>query len=423
MMVAMGAVRLALGLLLLAAAPATPVLVLTPLWLPDFILEPGVPSAVRFAVAGPTPLPSALTFRGQDYRGTVPDGGWPASAPLGPNATATLTLNHSIGYSSYSCVQTNQTFGFVVAPRLPRPFDDRFAVVAGFTQICNTVHVDLREPMLTMLTKIGVGHYRDFPQMGLARPNRTTYDWNRTDPAGLAGRMEQLHELNRKLGMKVLDCFGGTESWNRRAGWHDARGGSWRWGKDLVAAAEGFTAAALRWGDTQAGIEADNEVDAMPYTADQYSVWIKTIRWGLHQASLRKNASAAPIPPLVCGAFTDAVHSGYLDLLGRNQVSRVCDAMSYHSYTNQAAVQDDIARVRLWQAQWNASGMPLLISESGADFALRWNSTGRPRPSLVQGRAYAWGDVAHQIENIGAFKYDISLSFLRSFCQLFWPTS
>ena len=40
-----------------------------------------------------------------------------------------------------------------------------------------------------------------------------------------------------------------------------------------------------------------------------------------------------------------------------------------------------------------------MITESGADFALRWNSSGA-RPSLDQGRAYAFDNTAHQIENI-----------------------
>eukprot|EP00037_Helgoeca_nana_P010815 m.95995 g.95995 ORF g.95995 m.95995 type:complete len:93 (-) comp20441_c0_seq6:60-338(-) len=51
--------------------------------------------------------------------------------------------------------------------------------------------------------------------------------------------------------------------------------------------------------------------------------------------------------------------------------------------------------------------LPLHISESGADFALRWNSTdssgnprGLPRPTLDQDRAYAYASAAHQIENI-----------------------
>ena len=70
-------------------------------------------------------------------------------------------------------------------------------------------------------------------------------------------------------------------------------------------------------------------------------------------------------------------------------------------------VQDDVGRIRMWQQQWNFTSMPLYITESGADFALRWNSTdatgnprGRPRPARLQGRAYAYGVAAHQIENI-----------------------
>jgi hypothetical protein len=385
-------------------------LALTPLWLPDFILEPGVPGVVRFAVTSGAALPTQLTFRGQDYRAAVPDGGWPAVAPVSSNGTASLALTHSTGYYEYRCDQTNQSFGVVAAPRLAKPLDDRFAVLAGFTQICNTAPVAMREPLLAMLARIGVRHYRDFPQAGQLRPNASSqaYDWDNVDPAGLAGRMEQLHELDRKYDLRVMDCFGGALGWNQRSDWYDGKGAPWRWPKDLSVTADTFEAIALHWGDTQGGVEADNEMDAAPYTADQYSVLLKAMRYGLYSAcSSSGGARCATLPPLVCGAFTDAVHSAYLDLLGRNQVFEVCDAISYHTYSDPATVQDDIGRVRLWQEQWNGSKTPLYITESGADFALRWNSTdakgnphGLPRPSLAQGRAYAFGNIAHQIENI-----------------------
>ena len=60
----------------------------------------------------------------------------------------------------------------------------------------------------------------------------------------------------------------------------------------------------------------------------------------------------------------------------------ICDIQAHadtafatdHSYCDPVQVQDDIARIRLWQEQWNASTTPLFITESGADFAMRWNS-------------------------------------------------
>jgi hypothetical protein len=386
-----------------AAAAAAAALSLAPLWLPDMILTPGTASVVHFAVSGGGQHPAQLTFRGQDYRRTVPDGGWPVVAPVSSNGTASLTLTHGTGYYEYTCDQTNQTFGFIATPQLPKPLDERFAVVAGFTQICNTVPVTLREAMLAMLSRIGVRHYRDFPQQAQLRPNASgPYDWDRVDPSGLAGRMEQLHAIDRKYDLKVLDCFGGALPWNERTDWFDDKGKSWRWPKNLSVTADTFEAIASHWGDTQGGIEGDNEMDTL-YTADQYSVLIKAMRYGI----FRSKPSSGAAPALVCGAMTDAVHSAYLELLGRNQIFEVCDAISYHSYCDPVSAQDDIARIRLWQDQWNGSKTPLFISESGADFAFRWNSTdamgnphGLPRPSLEQGRAYAFSDVAHQIENI-----------------------
>ena len=269
--------------------------------------------------------------------------------------------------------------------------------------------------------------------MSQLRPNASTWTWNHGD--AMAGQIDQLHGLNRKLGLHVLDCFGGAVKWNRRQDWYDGAGLPWRFPKDLAQAADGFAAVAARWGDTEGGIEADNEVDSKAYTPDQYSVLLKTMRWGLHQTKSR-NATAV-VPPLVCGAFTDAVHTSYLDSLGRNQAMTVCDAVSYHTYTDPVRVQDDLARVRLWQAKYllrqtflltlspfpihrlilwsryNGSHLPLMITESGADFSLRWNSSGA-RPSLDQGRAYAFDNTAHQIENIAC---GVDRTFMFSKCS------
>lgn len=233
-----------------AAAPVG--LTLTPLWLPELILTPNVAGVIDFNLSGTGAHPAQLTFNGQDYRHTVPDGGWPVIVPVSSNGTASLTLTHSIGYYEYRCEETNQTFGVIATPELPKPLDERFAVVAGFTQICNTAPVPLREPLLAMLARIGVRHYRDFPQQGQLRPNASgTYDWDHVDPSGLAGRMEQLHAIDKKYDLRVLDCFGGALPWNQRSDWFDGKGAAWRWPKNLSVTADTFEAIASHWGDTQ----------------------------------------------------------------------------------------------------------------------------------------------------------------------------
>ena len=50
--------------------------------------------------------------------------------------------------------------------------------------------------------------------MSQLRPNASTWTWNHGD--AMAGQIDQLHGLNRKLGLHVLDCFGGAVEWNRR---------------------------------------------------------------------------------------------------------------------------------------------------------------------------------------------------------------
>jgi hypothetical protein len=94
---------------------------LTPLWLPELVLEPNVSGVIHLSPAfkaggePPPPLPTLLTFRGQNYRGDVPDGGWPVVAALSNTSNGTvaiLTISHrDSGYYEYRCEQNNQTIG------------------------------------------------------------------------------------------------------------------------------------------------------------------------------------------------------------------------------------------------------------------------------------------------------------------------
>lgn len=250
--------------------------------------------------------------------------------------------------------------------------------------------------------------------MGLIRANATApFDFNALSSGDLAGYMDDLHKLNRDLNLSVLDCFVGAEGWNRpgpTAKWNrfDGDGQSWKWPRDLGVESDGYAAVASRWGDVEIGLEVDNEADADAHLpADQYAVLMKVFRYGIDAAT----ASTGRSVPLVCGTFTDAVHTAYLNALCDSQLATVCDAVSYHSYTDPFNVQDDTGRiVQFLHRCANDAGMvplPLHISESGSDFALRWNSTdatgnprGLPRPSLAEDRAYAFANAAHQIENI-----------------------
>eukprot|EP00035_Acanthoeca_spectabilis_P008506 m.155027 g.155027 ORF g.155027 m.155027 type:complete len:753 (+) comp14392_c0_seq4:43-2301(+) len=397
---------------------------------PDFILPPGVLSRLLFNVSttGKQPStyerddissmhvePASLEFELTDYTGR-PVGAL-LQAPV-QNSVTILQVKLEVGYYDIRCTLTNETFGAIVAPPFERggtPFDSRFGVLAGFTQICNTAQVPMREPMLSMLVKMGIGRYRDFPEIGLIRPNATApLDFDALSPGDLSGRMDELHGVNRKLGLAVLDCFVGTEKWNNprvtdKWNRYDGNGLPWRWPRDLGTESDGYAAVVSRWGDVELGLEVENEADASAHLpADQYAVLMKTFRYGIDAAFA--NSSMRSVP-LVCGTFTDAVHSAYLNSLCDSQLATVCDAVSYHSYTDPSNVQDDTGRMIRWIQQCSAksgvSTLPLHVTESGTDFALRWNSTdstgnprGLPRPTLAEDRAYAFANAAHQIENV-----------------------
>ena len=53
-----------------------------------------------------------------------------------------------------------------------QPPDQRFGILGGMTQICNTVPVAMRLQMLQMTASLGIQHFRDFPQLDLLRPVR-----------------------------------------------------------------------------------------------------------------------------------------------------------------------------------------------------------------------------------------------------------
>ena len=324
---------------------------LVPQDLTQFVVQPSTAFVLQFSVsthgqastAAEHRVLSQLSFNVSDYRGTVVT----VLTATVNQSVATLTVGTGLphGYYEFTCLTTSQVFGTIATPTAGTwgPLDDRFAVVAGFTQICNTVPTTKRAPLLGVLRKLGVGHYRDFPQMPLLRPNASAYTWDTEDVAGLTGKMDSLHNASRDAGLKVMDCFIGTEPWNTRHGWYDGSGGNWMWPRDLGAESDGYAAVAARWGDTEAGLEADNEADAKPYTPDQYSVVLKIMRYGIWAATVAAAApstsSTSTSPELVCGVFTDAVHSAYLQGLARNQLASVCDAISYHSYTDPANVQ------------------------------------------------------------------------------------
>lgn len=92
------------------------------------------------------------------------------------NGIAILQVQLTEGYYDVECNETGQSFGIIAALPFEEwgvPHDTRFAVLAGFSQICNTAQVSEREPLLSLLAKIGIGRYRDFPEMGLIRANAT----------------------------------------------------------------------------------------------------------------------------------------------------------------------------------------------------------------------------------------------------------
>ena len=73
-----------------------------------------------------------------------------------------------------------------------------------------------REPLLRLMARVGVGHFRDFPQMGLLRPNASVPPgqllWDALGP--MSGAMGQLHNLSVRYGLRQLDEFSGATGWN-----------------------------------------------------------------------------------------------------------------------------------------------------------------------------------------------------------------
>eukprot|EP00729_Bicosta_minor_P028770 gene28770-24186_t len=185
---------------------------LTPTNLTSFVIAPDVGATLQFNLSTTSASTAPVSFTVRDYAGNVQ--GLPTEAAVDPaTGIASLVVKLSTGWHEVRCVETNQSFGVIAQPPTstwpsPLSLDNRFGVVAGMTQICNTVPAELRHPMLAMMVALGIKHFRDFPQLDLIRPdNATTYVWDSEDSNGLSGKMDSLHNDARALGAEILDCF------------------------------------------------------------------------------------------------------------------------------------------------------------------------------------------------------------------------
>lgn len=119
----------------------------------DFLIAPDVPTRIQFNVTG---APTTLHFSATDYRGLRAGG---TIVALVDSGTAVVQVTFSEGFFELNCTETGQAFGVIAAAPFSTwgvPHDPRFAVVAGFTQICNTVQPPGREPLLALLAKVGI---------------------------------------------------------------------------------------------------------------------------------------------------------------------------------------------------------------------------------------------------------------------------
>jgi len=126
---------------------SAPLLLLTPVWVPDFVVVPDTMGVLRFSVSASGVVAAGdemadtksgnfsslitWTFTAKDYAGTV-------AAPVtttAVNATfVSVTVLFPQGYYDVTCTQTNQTWGVIALPSVPA-VDQRWGLLAGLTQV------------------------------------------------------------------------------------------------------------------------------------------------------------------------------------------------------------------------------------------------------------------------------------------------
>ena len=333
-----------------------------PVDLTKLFITPGSTEPIRFRMSvGRTGFnPEELAFVYRDYAGkTVTKGQAEYTGEI-----LSVPPPQQVGYYDLVFPTLGINSAVVVDQPVTGPADGFFAIDVALSR--GGFDADRFGELFRILHNNNISWIRDRLTYGVLQPAEDRFNFEAN-----SGRYRELREAAARAGLKQLDVFHDTPTWNKQlvsdkddyiiGG--DVRGnytrGSNLYPRNLLAAAAGLNAIAEHW--KTAALEVWNEPDigfGNEFPGEFVTALTKavSVRFGLSGNPTAVVGGVFAKPPLNC--YEWYIANGLLDYV---------DAVSYHSYTRVEPLENDVFRLREIEKKSGSSrvGIPYWITESG----------------------------------------------------------
>ena len=338
--------------------------VLKPLSLQQFFLEPDKPAELRWTVA-PAETPE-IGYTVRDYSGAIV---YAAHAPVTDGILA-ITQNLTPGYYELSFAETPQIFGLCAMPAYQGAADAFFGIDSALSWLTSS---DKHEEFIAILKRCGISVSRERMTWGEVAPT--------ADKVNRQTKYTPVRELYRKYGLPVLELFHDAPDWTGKVGEHG-------YPRDLLAVARSWAAIGSMYNSAWDGVEIWNEPDLAAFagsaSADQYLPMVKAISYSFQQAEIHT--------PLGGGVFSSPSED-FLRTCAQNGLLDSVDFLSFHNYGEVLDVESQVTRYRAWLRANGKESLPLWITECGKPW-----KRGPERPPLGEDAASALAITMKAIE-------------------------
>ena len=198
--------------------------------------------------------------------------------------------------------------------------------------------------------------------------NRDRLSWKGIEPQAegfdFGGRFGLYRRLAAEEGIKTLDTFHDAPAWSGADPRHRDSVGPHAnlYPEDLLAAGRGLATIVGYWSDTVDALEVWNEPDigfGNHFPAAYVTAFTKAVSRAFSERGLNRL--------VVGGVFANTrPNTGFYDTYVRNGLLDDSDVISYHSYADTPAMEQEVAALRAVEAKYGyRPGIPLWITECG----------------------------------------------------------
>lgn len=260
------------------------------------------------------------------------------------------------GYYELSFPALEIRLGVAVDTPPPARPDEYFAIDGSFSWGTDPGNeADIRS-YLRILKDNGIIWNRDRLHWSKIQPQKDQFNFG--ERAGLYRR------IAAEEGIRTLDTFHDTPAWNRVK---SSRGNQFGphtnlYPDNLQAAGSGLATILSYWGNTIDALEVWNEPDigfGNNFPAAYVTAFTKAVSYAVAELGLKKQ--------IVGGVFASPRETtGFFDTYVRNGLLDDCDVISYHTYLDTPAMEQQVVALRAIEAKYGyRPGIPLWITECG----------------------------------------------------------